>query len=330
MEGLILLGESLTSLLYAASGSHKEPKIVDIWEGGSLLYGWKLTVPTPLRCLDRVPIFCKEPSHVEELGGKPIATEPDISFMGSEEGYRNKVTLDNRVEIQRDWILEYSRSRYYVRGGWCNIFSRLRDGVKVPRVYGELQKILLEDHILIVKGSRIKYGVILNTLPLPYVLSKLVDGELSDYLGTLRYISLYIISLVVKKQLNRLKVTYVGKRGYSLAAVVELPVSYLVNELKNYAVIYCFVPTALGKLRAELFQKVLTELRKLRIIETYGNVIIERSYFERYGLLGAISSNRINHVIKELRKCGIYLGGRLGLWQEKSIYDIISDTSTLL
>ncbi|MCD6429055.1 MAG: hypothetical protein J7L12_05550 [Desulfurococcales archaeon] len=329
MERLILLGESLTSLLYAASSSRGAAKIIDIWEGGSLLYGWRLALPAQLKCLDRVPILCREPNHVEELGGKPIAIDLDASFIGSEEGYKSKVTLDNEVEIQRDWILEYSRNRYYVRGGWCSIFSRLRGGVKVPRVYGELQKILVEDRALIVNGSRIEYEVILNTLPLPYVLSKLVDRELSNYLRTLKYVSLYIVSLVVKKQLSHLKVTYVGKRGYSLAAVAELPLSYLAKELENYAVIYCFVPTALGKLRAELFQKVVTELRKLRIIEARGDVLIERSYLERYGLLGAISLNDINHVIKELRKHSICLGGRLGLWQEKSIHDITSSTVAL-
>ena len=330
MEELILLGESLTSLLYAAGSSYKRIKIVDIWEGGSLLYGWRLAIPAQLKCLDRVPILCREPNHVEELGGKPIAIDLDASFIGSEEGYKSKVTLDNEVEIQRDWILEYTRNRYYARGGWCSIFTRLRSRVKAPRVYGELQKILLEDRVLIIKGSRIKYGVVFNTLPLPYMLSKLADRELSNYLGTLRYVSFYIVSLLVKKTLSSLKVTYVGKRGYSLAAVVELPVNYLVSGLRNYAVVYCFVPTTLGKLRAELFQKVLTELRKLRIIETYGAVVVERGYFERYGLLGAISPNYINHVIKELRRHDIYLGGRLGLWQEKTIHDITSSVRALL
>jgi len=328
---LILLGESLTSLLYAAGSSkYGKLEIVDIWEGGSLLYGWKLTAPTQLKCIDRVPILCNERTQIEEIGGKPIAIELNVSFIGSEEEYKNKITLDSEVEIQRDWILEYSNSKYYVMGGWCNIFNRLRSRIKVPRIYGELQTVLPRDQTLIVRGLRIRYDAVLNTLPLPYILDKIADKELSDFLEPLRYVSFYITSLIIKRQLNHLRVTYVGKRGYLLAAVVELPVSYLVNDLGNYIIVYCFVPISLGKLRAELFQKVLTELRKLRIIESYSDIIAERSYFERYGLLGVISSYSINYIIKELKKHDIYLGGRLGLWQEKSISEIISSASKLL
>ncbi len=324
MEKLVFLGESFTTLLYVTHSKHYEGSlIIDLWKGGSLLHGWELTLFDELKCLDRVPILCKETKLLEDLGGELVGVEANVNFIGTEEGYRSKMSLGDEVNIQHDWLLEYSNDKYYAKGGWCSIYRELRNKVSALRIYGELQRILPEDEALIIKGARITYRKVLNTLPLPYILSKLAGSNLSEYAKVFKYVPLYAVTLIAKETLDNLKLTYVGKKGFLLSAVVELPVYYLSSRGKEYKIIYGFAPVAISRLRAELFQKVVAELKKLKIIESYSTVVAERCYFERYGLLGTIDYYNIKYVSTELRKHGIYLDGRLGSWSEKSVQDIL-------
>jgi len=321
----VFLGESFTNLLCSALSELRESDlIIDVWRGGSLLNGWDIALSGELICLDRVPLLCRSTYLLESLSGESESIDISVNFMGTEEGYRSKVTLEGKVIIQHDWLMEYSKSKYFIKGGWCKIYRSLKRQVNISRIYGEVQKVLPDDRTLIIKNSKIIYSKILNTLPLPYVLSRLANSDLNKYAEIFKYVSFYIVALIIKEALDHLKLTYVGRRGFSLAAVVEVPGRYLLSHDDEYKVLYSFVPVTFNYLRAELYQKVMSELRKLKIIKSDNIVVAERSYFERYGLLGVVKSDCIEHISKELRKFEIYLSGRLGSWSDKSILDILA------
>ncbi|MCD6278525.1 MAG: hypothetical protein J7J11_02470 [Desulfurococcales archaeon] len=325
MKKRVFLGESFTNLLCCTLSELCEGDlIVDVWRGGSLLNGWNITLSGELICLDRVPLLCRSARLIESLGGESESIDVSVNFMGTEEGYRSKVTLEGKVVIQHDWLMEYSESKYSVKGGWCKMYRSLKRRANISRIYGEVQKVLPDDRTLIIKNSKITYSKILNTLPLPYVLRRLTNSDLSKYAEIFKYVSFYIVTLIIREALDYLKLTYVGRKGFSLSAVVEVPGRYLLSRGDGYKVLYSFVPVTFNYLRAELYQKVMSELRKLKIIKSDNIVVAERSYFERYGLLGVIKSDCIEHISKELRKFEIYLSGRLGSWSEKSILDILA------
>ena len=322
-ELTVALGESLTILSLIHKGALKPQVIIDIWEGGTTLYGWDTYVGI---CIDRLPMISDKPC-LHNL--KFIKLEPEVEDIGHEEGFNDKV-LKHLPNVQINWLSRLTLKGYVPRKGWCNLIRSLRESIHISRLYGEIKYILLDEHIVRV-GWRtgIRYGEIVSSMPVPYVLSKIITSntELKKLINdsVFEYASLYIVTLIIRNYgIRNVKVIRVGKKGFLTALVYLIPSSEIYELNNDSLIVYIMAPITLATLKPEIGSKLISEAKKLGVRIDMKSIIMYRDYFEKYAFLGAMneSATKVVNVLSSVYN--FRFKGRLGLWREVSICDLIN------
>ncbi len=326
----LILGESLTSLLMNYSRSSATDTIItDIWEGGSVLYGWDLSK----YCIDRAPIFLN-PScpHINKLRGLGIERFELIKFninvVGTEEGFRSKF---RGIDLGHTWIQQLVSGGYIPIGGWCSFYRRLRGCIAIRRVYGYIKFVDIDRKLVKISWLEcLKYDELVSTLPLHYLLTKVTTGNeevsklIRGCISALSYVPTYIMTLIVKGGVDQDEVIMVGKKGFQTALIVRLRPDVVYPRISGkYSLIYVITPIDIEELRPEISSRVLGELRRLNVLEDLSSIVFLRDYFEKYSLISTKNEELLNNLIGTLGNYDIKLEGRLGRWCEASLCDLI-------
>jgi len=321
----VYLGLSLTTALLR--GNMIEDNLVfDIWHGGSTLYGWDLWG----QCVDRLPISVNDPSIVSALGGTPVEVSIEGELLGTEGDYESKVSLNGKVRIQRDWVAELVRKRWYASGGWCSVFRGLirQRRTNTRALFGDLRLIDTERRLMyVLPHGLIEYGKIVSSLPLEYIVRKAALINTNHALK-MKYVTIYVTTVITRGRCKP-SLWFLGKRRFASSAIVSFPLKLLYPQLSlskdDLILTYAFVPQLMGELNPDVRQKVLADIKRLGL--DVKNALFIRSHFERYGYLG--QRDDVNDVISTLAENGIECVGRLGTWKELSIGEILAEYSPI-
>lgn len=286
----VFLGNSLTSNILAGEND----VVIDFWEGGSNLYGWTIG-PT---CLDRIPIFLTKNCCQRVFNGALREIDVEAVVEGSETNLREKMG-----DISNSFLGYYGRLLIPER--WvCDHYREFLRRSKTERIFSPTLKIDLESRVIKTHNYKLEYEELVNTLPLHYFLTK------AGLSSQLTYTSAYILALVVKTRLREFTKFFIGHRGYLLGLVV----SY--RETPIGRIIYAFIPLSRESMKAELTNRAVVELKKLKFIEE--PIRLARSFYSKYFRLKGYA----REVGEFLKKYNVSLAGRYGSWSEISICDI--------
>lgn len=290
----VFLGNSLTTNLLAGS----EDLVVDIWEGGSDLYGWSLGS----LCVDRIPMFLPRTCCQQLLNDSLVDVDVDFIVEGPEKELEKKFG-----ETITKSVLWFNGKVLIPKRPFCEYFRELLRRVKTSKIFSPISRIDLDSKILRTYHCDVEYGELVNTLPLDYFLGKAGLHELRSYLS---YRSAHAILVVAESRLKEYAKIFVGHRGYLTSYVVSYGRSSLGNQ------IYAFIPLTRDTLRAELIDRTISELKRLKVIE--GGIKMLRSYLIKYFTF----SGSTEEVSKVLSEHAVTLAGRYGTWTDISVCDI--------
>ena len=301
----IYLGLSLATLL---SNPGVNDLIIDVWEGGSVLYGWDFLNS----CLDRLPLLVEDSDCVKRLGGRPVEFDIMTELLGMEKDIIRKLQLN---DLSRFWPFKLSKNAYLPANGWCTLFRKKISKVQSKRIFGEIKYIDPQEKELRVSWWRkLNYNTLYNTLPLDYLMKKLRD--LDSVKNGLKSIPLYISSLLIRSRLDEFRIYYLGKKKYASVTVIHSPL--LNPKLSGYSIAYMLIPYQAFRDQGAFRERAISDAKKLGLLE--GEPVFIRGYFEKYGvLLGGVSE------LAHFRNYGIILLGRLGKWKELGICDILNE-----
>ena len=305
----VYLGLSLSTLLLRPG---VDDLVIDIWEGGSYLYGWDLRGGI---CLDRLPLMVNDSQCISKLGAIPVKYDINITLLGSEKDAMKKLEISSFHEF---WPLRFSSKAFLPENGWCALFRKLRNTLRGKQIFGELKYIdPVNKEIRVGWWDKIRYDVMYNSMPLDYILTKIRTSVSKK----LTYFPLYIGSYVLKGNLEEIRIYILGKRKYASAVSVLIPfsigeqnASFLQGKLIRA---YLFIPYLKFKSQGAFREKALSDLKRLNFKEE--DIIVERGYYEKYGILSAIESP------PDLGDYKINLVGRLGTWRDKGICEIVNE-----
>ena len=288
-----------------------EDLVIDIWEGGSTLYGWDILNT----CVDRLPLLVNESTCIKELGGEPVKTDITTEFHGMEEDVIKKL---GTTDLSSFWPFKFVKKAYLPGSGWCNLFRRKISKIQSKRVFGEIKYIDPEAKELRVSWwKKLKYDSLLNTLPLDYLLKKLRNMEPVE--DKLKSMPLFIGSLILRSRMNEVRIYYLGKKKFSSVAIVHLPL--LTPGLQGFSIAYVIIPYIPCKNQGAFREKALSDAKKLGLLDK--EPVSIRGYFEKYGILhGKVRGSA------GLERYGITLAGRLGKWKELGICDVFKEVGT--
>ncbi len=300
----IFLGLSLTTLLQEPGPNDL---IIDFWEGGSSLYGWDHMGS----CVDRLPIYVTNPECIERLGGTPQELDSESELIGEYRDYLRKFSLD--VAELPQWFREPLSKVYIPREGWCQLFRTMISGVRSERKFGEIIWIDLNSSaIKMSQWGLVRFRELFNTFPLEYLVRKIKGCSPGEASRNFPFEPLYVSVFIVKGREEKFRTYLLGKRKFFSVAVVKVPMPHD----GDYSLMYSIIPYTDYKAVGGFRQKAYSDLKRLGV--SVDKIVFERSYFEKYGVLGKAS-------FPECLKMGnVVLSGRLGEWREKGICDITS------
>ncbi len=283
--------------------------------------------------MDRLPIGVNDPGAISALGGTPIELSLEGELLGTESDYEFKITCGGRVRIQRDWVTELAGRKWYVSGGWCSLFRELikQEKIIAGTLFGDLRFVdAKRKSIYVLPHGLVEYDEIVSSLPLEYVLGKVIPLNIRHQLKA-KYVTLYIMTVITRGGCEP-RVWFLGKRRFASSAVVSLPLKLLYPQLRlrlgkgDLTLTYAFVPQLIEELNPDIRQKVLADLKRLGLDTR--NALFVRSHFERYGYLG--QRDGVDDIINLLVDYGVECVGRLGTWRELGISEILTEYSSLL
>ncbi len=294
--------------------------ILDIWPGGSTLYGWD----TPWGCIDRIPIMLEDREVAELLGIKVTETNVNIELLGNESDYISKLTRGGEVIIQKDLINQLKDKSLLPVNGMCAYVRRLITSVKAVKSFGELRIIdtcnsiihQVPNEPLIIEG-----GSIVNSMPLDYIARIAGVARLKRELIKPPYITLYVTTILTRQDGEGVKVFILGKRRFKSIAMVSIPAKAVHPSLHDCLLTYIISATPAGTTDPSARQAALSDAKRLGI--DLRRIIFMRSHYEKYGMLGIW--DYAEELINELRERGITCVGRLGSWRELSIEEIVRE-----
>ncbi len=319
MSKKMYLGESLSTLSVLIRDPRPQDVIADLWEGGSVLSGIEICGMV----LDRAPLLVKNP--LTSVKAEFLSVKPATVFIGSESSYHLKVSKG--MELQKNWLLELSKGGKIPRGCFCNIFKQLRSKVANKRIYDTISKIELSSkRLTLLRHGIMHYDKLVNSLPLPYVMSKISTGVGNGAaLPQFDYVSLLIEIALTKLRLEEYTIIYVGKGDIVPHTVVLVPLTYLKESASDDVLVYSItsIKRPYTSHKGEYVGRLLSDLRKLGLQEAV--FMGSRLICEKYGLLSNIGPE-LENVINSLKDHDVELLGRLGTWREMSIDDILDST----
>ncbi|MEM1622660.1 MAG: hypothetical protein QW543_00785 [Sulfolobales archaeon] len=289
----VFLGNSLTANLLAREGD----VIVDFWEGGSDLYGWSLGST----CLDRVPIFLRRSCCQQLFGDALRDVDVEVVFEGPED-----VVVEKLGDISESFM-GFSGRMLVPEYPVCTYYRRLLSRSKSTRVFSPIARVNLQSKHIKTYHYEVEYEELVNTLPLHYLLSK---SGLSELANRLTYSSAYALLTISNTKLGEYTKVFVGHKGHSLGYVVVYG-NHPLGKL-----IYAFIPLERGSLKAELTNRAVAELKRLKLIE--GPIKLMRQFFIKYFRM----RGDVSDVCRALKNYGVTLAGRYGGWTDISLCDI--------
>jgi hypothetical protein len=322
MIDVVYLGESLSTL---ASISRKltvdETIIVDIWSDGSLLSGIKVSNLE----VDKIPMLVKESITTDNT----VYFKPDTIYIGSETTYDSKVSMS--VELQRNWFQELSQGGIIPRKFFCSIYRSLKSLVGVKRNYDVISTIKLRNKELkLLRYGVLHYGTLVNTLPLPYFINKtdLPSDIKEGLISKLDYVGLLINIALTRCNVDNYTVVYVGKKNLIPHTIVVIPLRYFMKELTNYAIVYSItsIRRPYISFKGEYVNRLLLDVNKLGMFNV--ELISYKVIHEKYGLLGRVDED-LEYYLGSLKDAGVVLKGRLGIWRELSIKELLDNNNVV-
>jgi len=318
---VVYLGESLSTLASISKKSIvNEVVIVDIWSDGSLLSGIKVSNLE----VDKIPILAKESITTDNT----VYFKPDTVYVGSETTYDNKVSIG--VELQRNWFYELSQGGTIPKKFFCSIYRHLKSLVSVRRSYDVISTIKLrEKELRLTRHGVLHYDTLVNTLPLPYFISK-VDLPLDvkeGLISKLDYVGLLISIALTRCNIDNYTVVYVGKKNLIPHTVVLIPLRNFIEELIDYTIIYSItsIRRPYISFKGEYVNRLLSDVSKLGVFNI--ELISYKVIHEKYGLLGRVDD--LESYLGSLKDFGVVLKGRLGIWRELSIKELLCGNNVI-
>ncbi|MCX8186521.1 MAG: hypothetical protein N3G48_05380 [Sulfolobales archaeon] len=320
MSHKVYLGESLSTLASVLTNPNSSQVIIDIWDEGSLLSGIQICNTI----VDKAPLLMNGHIPIADL----ITIHPNSIFIGSESSYIRKVSKG--VDLQRNWLLELSRGGKMPRNFFHSIYKKFRHEAIAKRVYDVIDKLELSNRrITLLRYGTVSYDKLVNSLPLPYIMSKVdLNPKFKNTFLKLGYVSLLIGISVAKVRVEEYTTVFIGKTNIVPHTVVLIPLKILKEDLIDYVLIYSVtsIKRPYSDYKGEYVSRLLNDVKKLGFKDV--RFICSKLVFEKFGLLGNMDAD-LEAVINILKDHDVELLGRLGTWREISITDILDHAGVL-
>jgi len=277
-------------------------------------------------CVDaRISDFCTEPLRVSLIPLKGADT------------YVDKVRGFSDKPMQKSWFEVWLESNYacIVRKPLDLVFTLLSiDRLNLRRLIANISRIDIERKIVFTSiGTAIRYRkTLVYTWPLdllPKILyasnpsSTNSVNQLIDLLN-LEPVGVYTVALVFPgSDVHDAVSLYIhGTRASRMHTAVKLSTGEL-------SVIYAFTSVSKRyKPIGGLTEKIFSDLKKHRVLDP-DSAVDEFSFYVNYGILNEVNRNLIRELVRTLNDSDIRLYGRIALWREVGILDLILGTSDI-
>ncbi len=305
----VYLGMSFTTALMKPQ---QDDIVVDVWEGGSTLYGWDMKG----WCVDRLPLFVDDSFCVKAALGTPMEFDVKIEVEGEESDAAEKIGI-RAEELSSIWPLRALKRGdvvYASRNGWCSAYRKLLSSMKANTIFGELKEIDLVNKIVrIAWWEPIHFDLLVNTLPLDYFMRKAGEREFS---GSFKGVPFYISLFAIRLKTNEVLIKILGRRKFNSVYVVLVPGKLYGRDDLSFA--YVVLPYERLMSLGSFNEKGYSDLKRLLGIKV-SEVISVRGYFEKYGILRESPSQG------SLSFSNVVFAGRLGKWNELGICDLVKE-----
>lgn len=235
-----------------------------------------------------------------------------------------------KIDVQKNWFVEWINSRKLCTS--LDMFSKLKRflGFRADEpihMSSSVRKIDVEKKVIaLTTGEIVRYRYLISTWPLnimpKYLYPSGVSQKVKEYVDRLNldYVSIYILSALLpsKDVQNLIKIyTHATKasRTHTVVAINIQDVKVLYT-ITSYTKTYPLLPG--------IHEKLLSEVKKHRIavptdiVKRYGINIV-------YGLINKINHNILEELAQTLVNIDINLFGRLALWSDRTVKEILED-----
>jgi len=271
----------------------------------------------------RIRDFCTEPLKVS------------LTPLKGADTYVNKVRGFSDKPMQKSWFEVWLESNYacIIQKPIDLVFTLLSiDRLNLRRLIANISRIDIERKIVFTSiGAAIKYRkTLVYTWPLdllpkilyssnPSVTSSV--NQLIDLLN-LEPVGVYTTTLIFpRSDVHDTVSLYIhGTRASRMHTAVKLSIGEL-------SVIYAFTSVSKRyKPIGGLTEKIFSDLKKHRVSDP-DSAVDEFSFYIHYGILNEVNTNLIRELVRMLYDSDIRLYGRIALWREVGILDLILGTS---
>lgn len=282
--------------------------------------------------VSKSPIFLqvREVDYLQSLGVDVKCL--DVRTVVLKKGnYLAKTLGFTDIDVQRNWFYEWINSEKLCL---CkNLFHEIKKGLgfeeeKPIHIPSNVRRIDLEKKVIALNiGEIIKFKQLVYTWPLPklpYIiypenLKKTIDNSVSSL--NLQSIPSYILTTVLKKDrdLENIEI-YIHS---TKASKFHTAITFNTNDSR---VLYTI--TSYSKeypLLAGINEKLLSEIRKFKLAPL-NSIVKEYGLNIAYALINRVDHKKIQELTQKLREYNVYLFGRLGLWKDQSVVEIIQNS----
>jgi len=312
---LLVLGSSLSSLVAIQDSSVRQLSILVI-DIKPRIGGLLSTITTVAGSISLVPIVTPPSTSVAQ--GLALRSKLIVLKEGD---YESKVHGYEAPNLyQGSWFVTWRKLFNAPEVKIVTDSSTVLPKLAKPRIVTNIRRIDAEKRVaLLSNGLVIKYRALLSSWPLDTLLTRLstIPKACRSLQTNLRSVPIHV-SIIVEESSN-------VDEDEVLMYVHETKASRFHTAIKiargNYAVTYVFTSySSRYPLMPGIIEKIFSEMRKFRIVDER-KIVDERHYSYLYASLSRVDD--VHQCINELLDENIVCTGRLGLWHESSLSDLM-------
>lgn len=281
--------------------------------------------------LPKAPLFvCEEDADFfSSLGIEVSCFDVKVSVIKSG-NYTAKTLGYTDIDVQKNWFLEWVYSRKLCMHR--NIFFELKKALgynadKPLHIASGIRRLDLGKNIVaLTNGVIVKFKQLVYTWPLPLLPKLLTPETVERHVAQLvnnldlRFISTYILTALITEDSNRsgLEVYLHSTKASKMHTAISI-------KIEEQRILYAITSyTKKHPLLPGIHEKLISELRRFKI-STPKNIVKTYGLNITYALISKTNTEQLEELEQKLRQYNVYLFGRLGLWREQTIREIIQN-----
>ncbi|MEM1645946.1 MAG: hypothetical protein QXL96_08810 [Ignisphaera sp.] len=325
---VIVIGSGIASLkaLHVANELGKKVIAID----STYVDGGYVQVIDKEVLLPKAPFFVHEEDvdFFYSLGIEFKCLDVEV-FILKNGNYITKTLGYSNIDVQKNWFYEWINRRKLCLHR--NLFSALKKSLGYTEtlpihITSSIRRIDLANRIVaLTSGEIIKYEKLVYTWPLPLLPKLLVPETIKNNVAQmlnnldLQYVSSYILTVVLpKNKQNKIKIHIHSTKASRMHTAISISTGEhrVLYAITSYTKNYSLLPG--------IYEKLISELRRFKIL-SLKDIIKGYGLNITYALINKVKSKHIEELKQKLEEYNVYLYGRLGLWREQIIKEIIQD-----